>query len=139
MIANRTFDKAAQLANELVEFFVGPRVLGPVARLQAIPWEERAFEFQIANVDLIVNATPLGLKRSDPSPLAARLLAPHLMVYDTVYSDGPTPLTIAAAEAGARAANGLSMLLYQGAASFEIWFRRDAPLEVMRQTLRPGN
>jgi shikimate dehydrogenase len=139
VIANRTFEKASQLVNDLAEFFIGPKVLGPVARLQAIPWDERAFEFQIANIDLIVNATPLGLKRSDPSPIAARLLAPHLMVYDTVYSNGLTPLTIAAAEAGARAANGLSMLLYQGAASFEIWFRRDAPLEVMRQAMRPGN
>ena len=135
VIANRTFEKAKTLIEHLAEFFVGPRVLGPVARLQAIPWDERAFDFQIANVDLIVNATPLGLKRSDLSPLAARLLAPHLMVYDTVYSDGPTPLSVAAAEAGARAASGLSMLLYQGAASFEIWFRRDAPLDVMRQAI----
>jgi shikimate dehydrogenase len=135
VIANRTFEKAKQLVNDLADFFIGPRVLGPVARLQAIPWDEGAFEFQIANVDLIVNATPLGLNRSDPSPLAPRLLAPHLIIYDTVYSNGPTPLTIAAAEAGARAANGLTMLLYQGAASFEIWFRRDAPLDVMRQAL----
>jgi shikimate dehydrogenase len=135
VIANRTFEKAEELVHDLQAFFVGPKVLGPVPRLQAVPWEERAFEFQIGNIDLIVNATPLGLKRSDASPLAARVLAPHLMIYDTVYSDGATPLTIAAAEAGARAANGLSMLLYQGAASFELWFRREAPLDVMRRAL----
>src|SRR5438874_935365 len=135
VIANRTFEKAKQLVKDLADFFVGPKVLGPVPRLQAIPWDERAFEFQIANIDLIVNATPLGLKRSDPSPLAARLLAPHLMVYDSVYSDGPTPFTAAAAEAGARAASGLSMLLHQGARSFEIWFKSDAPLDVMRDAL----
>jgi shikimate dehydrogenase len=57
------------------------------------------------------------------------------MVYDTVYRVGRTALVQAAAEAGARAANGLSMLLYQGARSFEIWFKREAPLDVMRAAI----
>ena len=135
VIANRTFEKAKKLVGELHDFFVGPRVLGPVARLQAIPWDEAAFRFQIANVDLIVNATPLGLSRGDASPIPSRLLAPHLIVYDTVYLGGRTPLTAAANEAGARSANGLSMLLHQGALAFEIWFKREAPLQVMRAAL----
>lgn len=136
VIANRTFAKGKQLADKLRDFFEGPKVLGPVPRLQAIAWEEAAFRFQIANVDLIVNATPVGLNSGDPSPISARLLAPHLMIYDTVYSDKHTPFVSAAMEAGARAANGLSMLLHQGARSFEIWFGREAPLEVMRAALR---
>jgi shikimate dehydrogenase len=135
VIANRTFERSKKLVDELHDFFVGPRVLGPVARLQAIPWEESAFRFQVGNVDLIVNATPLGLNRSDPSPISARLLAPHLMIYDTVYAEQRTPLVSAASEAGARAANGLSMLLHQGALSFEIWFEREAPLDAMRGAL----
>src|ERR1700730_16179750 len=132
---NRTFEKAKQLAAELQEFFTGPKVLGPVPRLQAVPWEETAIRFQIANVDLIVNATPLGLNPGDPSPISARLLAPHLMVYDTTYSDKRTPFVSAGMESGARAANGLSMLLHQGARAFEIWFGREAPLDVMRAAL----
>ena len=135
VIANRTPEKAQKLADELRDLLSGPRVLGPVARLQAIPWEESAIRFQIANVDLIVNATPLGLNRNDPSAIPARLLAPHLMVYDTIYSEQRTPLVAAAMEAGARAANGLSMLLHQGALAFEIWFAREAPLDVMRAAL----
>jgi shikimate dehydrogenase len=135
VIANRTFESSKKLVDELHDFFVGPRVLGPVARSQAIPWEESAFRFQIGNVDLIVNATPLGLNRSDPSPISARLLAPHLMIYDTVYAEQRTPLVSAASEAGARAANGLSMLLHQGALSFEIWLEREAPIGVMRDAL----
>jgi shikimate dehydrogenase len=135
VIVNRTFEKAKQLAEELREFFAGPRVLGPVARLQAIPWEESSIRFQIAHLDLIVNATPLGLNRSDPSPIAARLLAPHLMIYDTVYGDSRTAFVSAAVEAGARAANGLAMLLHQGALAFEIWFEREAPIDVMRAAL----
>src|SRR5438552_12004019 len=135
VIANRTFATAQKLAEELREYFTGPRVLGPVPRLQAIPWEEAAIRFQIAHLDLIVNATPLGLNRSDPSPIPARLLAPHLMVYDTVYRERRTPFVLAAIEVGARTANGLAMLLYQGALAFEIWFEREAPIEAMRKAL----
>jgi shikimate dehydrogenase len=133
---NRTVEKAKKLVEELHDFFAGPKVLGPVPRLQAIPWEESAIRFQVGNADLIVNATPLGLNRADASPIPARLLAPHLMVYDTIYSEKRTPFVSAALEAGARAANGLSMLLHQGALSFEIWFEREAPLEVMRAAIR---
>lgn len=136
VIANRTLEKATALVEELRVFFAGPKVLGPVPRLQAVPWEEAAFRFQIANLDLIVNATPLGLSRADASPLPARLLAPHLMIYDTVYSNNRTPFVSAALEAGARAANGLSMLLHQGALAFEIWFGRDAPIDAMRAAVR---
>jgi shikimate dehydrogenase len=135
VVANRTFEKAKTLTDELRAFFAGPRVLGPVPRLQPIAWEEAAMRPQVANLDLIVNATPLGLKRTDLSPLPSLLLAPHLMVYDTVYSNHRTPLISAAVEAGARAANGLSMLLHQGALAFEIWFGRDAPIDAMRSAL----
>jgi shikimate dehydrogenase len=137
VIANRTFDKAKALANELREFFVGPKVLGPVPRLQAIPSEESAFRFQLGNVDLVVNATPIGLNRENAAPIPARLLEPNLMIYDTVYAqDRQSPFVIAATEAGARAASGLSMLLHQGALAFEIWFGREAPLGVMRAAIR---
>jgi shikimate dehydrogenase len=139
VIANGTFEKGKQLADKLRDFFEGPKVFGPVPRLQVIAWEERAFRFQIANVDLIVNATPVGLNRSDPPPLSSRLLAPHLMVYDTIYTAEQTPLVSAAIEAGARAANGLSMLLHQGALAFEIWFGREAPIEAMRKALGRGD
>ena len=135
VIANRTFEKAKALAEDLRDFFAGPKVLGPVPRLQAVPWEEAAFRFQIANIDLVVNATPLGLNRTDASPLPARLLAPHLMIYDTVYSSRRTPFVSAAIEAGARGTNGSSMLLHQGALAFELWFGRNAPVDAMRKAL----
>ena len=135
VIANRDPEKAKQLVESLRGFFAGPRVLGPVPRLQAVAADEAALRFQIANTDLVVNATPLGLNRGDAAPIPARLLAPHLMVYDTVYASGPTAFVSGAIEAGARAANGLSMLLHQGALAFEIWFDRAAPIDVMRKAL----
>ena len=136
VLVNRTLEKAQDLASELAPYFAGSRVLGPVARLQAIPWDETALRFQLANTDLVVNATTVGMKRSDPPLFAASLLAPHLMVYDMIYTPARTPLLAAAADAGALGANGLSMLLHQGALSFEIWFGRKAPLDVMRTALK---
>ena len=135
VLLNRTLEKAQDLAKELAPYFSGSRVLGPVARLQAIPWDETSLRFQLANTDLVVNATSVGMKRSDPPLFPASLLAPHLMVYDTIYTPARTPLLAAAADAGALGANGLSMLLHQGALSFEIWFGRKAPLDVMRAAL----
>ena len=135
VLVNRTREKAEQLATELKSAFADTRVAGPVARLQVVPWEEHALRAQIANVDLVVNATPIGMKRSEASALPASLIEPHLMIYDTVYTSRRTPLLAAAAEAGARGANGLSMLLHQGALAFERWFERDAPLDAMRAAL----
>ena len=135
VLVNRTFDKANTLAEQLRPFFSGPRVLGPSARLEAVPLIESAMRIQLADIDLIVNATPLGMNLSDPAPVPARLLAPHHIVFDCVYGSSKTALVRAAEEAGARGANGLSMLLHQGALSFSIWFNREAPIEAMRTAL----
>jgi shikimate dehydrogenase len=135
VLVNRTLEKANALADRLRPFFMGPRVLGPVARLEAIAWEESAIRMQLADTDLIVNATPLGMNSSDPAPIPARLLAPHHMVFDCVYGPSKTALVRAAEQAGARSANGISMLLHQGALSFSIWFDREAPIDAMRKAL----
>src|SRR5437660_7201316 len=132
VLVNRTLEKANALAEQLRPFFSGPRVLGPTARIEAVAWDEWAMRMQLADIDLIVNATPLGMNPSDPAPIPARLLAPHHIVFDCVYGSSKTALLRAAEEAGARGANGLSMLLYQGALSFSLWFDREAPIEAMR-------
>jgi shikimate dehydrogenase len=135
VLVNRTLEKANALADRLRPFFMEPRVLGPMARLEAIAWEESAIRRQLADTDLIVNATPLGMNSSDPAPIPARLLAPHHMVFDCVYGPSKTALLRAAEQAGARSANGISMLLHQGALSFSIWFDREPPIEAMRKEL----
>jgi len=135
VLVNRTHEKAIALVDRLRPFFAGPRVLGPVARLEAVPWDEAVLRAQLQDVDLIVNATPLGMNPSDPALIATRLLAPHHMVFDAVYGPSKTAFVRAADEAGARGANGLSMLLHQGALSFSIWFDREAPIDVMRGAL----
>jgi shikimate dehydrogenase len=135
VLVNRTVEKANALAERLCPFFMEARVLGPVARLEAIAWEESAIRMQLADTDLIVNATSLGMNSSDPAPIPARLLAPHHMVFDCIYGASKTALLHAAEQSGARSANGISMLLHQGALSFSIWFDREPPVEAMRKAL----
>ncbi len=135
VLVNRTADKAEALAAELAPFFKEDRVAGPMERLEAISMDEGALTTQMDHVDLIINATSLGMKRTDPEPLPAPLIQPHHFVYDMVYSPARTHLIAQAENAGARAANGLSMLLHQGVLSFEFWFNRKAPLEAMRKGL----
>ena len=103
--------------------------------LRAAHDREAALRTQLGQTDLIINCSSLGMKRSDPSPIESSLLEPHLLVFDTVYTAARTRLMQAADEAGARSANGLSMLLHQGALSFERWFHQTAPIEVMRAAL----
>jgi len=117
VLVNRTVEKAQSLAREIDSYFKGPHLIGPVARLEWISLDDPRIKIQLQNTDLVINATSMGMKLSDPSPLASSVLSPHL----------------AADEVGARGVNGFSMLLHQGALAFEIWFNREAPLDVMRR------
>jgi shikimate dehydrogenase len=135
VLVNRTPEKTSAILDRLRPFFAAPRVLGPVARVEAVAWDETAVRAQLADIDLIVNATPLGMNPSDPAPIPARLLAPHHIVFDCVYGPSKTALLRAADEAGARGANGLSMLLHQGALAFSMWFNRESPIEAMRSAI----
>jgi len=89
-------------------------------------------------VDLVLNATSLGLKRTDPLPLELNRLSWDRVyaVYDMIYRPAQTRLLEAARGAGCRVANGLGMLLYQGTQALELWSGRPAPVEVMRRALR---
>lgn len=135
VLVNRTPEKAEALKEELEPMFRSSRLLGPMDRLEAVPWTDEALRRQIDNLDLIINCTSVGMKNSDSSPLPASLLQPHLMLYDTIYSANRTRLMLAGDQVGARSSNGLSMLLHQGALAFEIWFGREAPVAEMRAAL----
>ena len=89
-------------------------------------------------MNLVLNATSLGLQSADSSPLdAARFdLRRAGAVYDMIYRPAETPLLRTAREAGLPTANGLGMLLHQGARALEIWSEQPAPLEIMRAALR---
>lgn len=90
----------------------------------------------LGGVDVVINATPLGLKRSDPLPVEADLLHKRLVVGDLIYRE--TPLLAEASKKGCRTFNGLGMLLWQGVLAFELWTGRTPPVDLMRQVLLEG-
>ena len=96
-----------------------------------------AVGFPKGGVDLLLNATPIGLKESDPSPLDEKQfpLRQARAVYDMIYKPAETKLLAAAKAAGCKTSNGLGMLLHQGAKAFEIWTGKTAPIDVMRRAL----
>ena len=91
---------------------------------------------KLKQCELLINATPIGMKESDPSPVDASLLHYGLYVYDLVYNRQTTELVKKANSLKLHAATGLGMLLYQGVIAFEIWTGARAPLGVMRKALK---
>lgn len=89
----------------------------------------------IQNADLLINATPTGMKESDPCIVSEDFIHKGLLVYDLIYNPQETKLLKAAKQKGARVSNGLGMLLCQGMLSFEIWTGEKAPKEAMQQAL----
>lgn len=92
----------------------------------------------IGNCDLLVNATPCGMKESDPCVVDEKLIRRDLAVFDLIYNPKETKLLKIAREKGAATVNGLGMLLYQGACAFEFWTEEKAPLKEMREALNQG-
>ena len=88
----------------------------------------------VSEADLVVNATTVGMRASDAPLINTKRLRPGTVVYDVVYHR-PTALVREARRRGCVAANGLSMLLYQGAESLRLWLRRPPPVDVMRAAL----
>lgn len=130
VLANRTAAKAETLAAEVSK-------LSPQTKVKVIAWTDEAVAAEMAGTDLLVNATSLGMKSGDAKLLPAEAVAAHHLCFDMVYrADGETPLLADAQKAGARVVDGLTLLLHQGAISFEHWFGRPAPLEAMRAGLR---
>jgi shikimate dehydrogenase len=135
VLVNRTLDKATRLAQRLAPHFESERLEGPGDRLVVLAADSPDLQAESDHVDLIINTTSLGMKRTDPSPLPAACLQPHHLVYDTIYNPAQTRLLSEAARHGARTANGLSLLLHQGVLAFELWFPGQDPKEVMRKAL----
>ncbi|MGJ8696556.1 MAG: shikimate dehydrogenase [Verrucomicrobiaceae bacterium] len=134
-LANRTIQKVEKIKADLFPLVHDDRLEGPGDRIQIFTLTDPALEEAIANAELIINTTSVGLKQTDPAPIPTGWIEPHHLVYDTIYNPAKTRLLRAAEAQGARTANGLSLLLHQGALSLEYWTGQDAPVQVMRAGL----
>lgn len=127
-IWNRSQERAREFSAKLHE-------LESSTHVYAVERDDASFYPAIAAANLIVNATSADMHEDDTLLIPPERFTPDQLVYDTIYTPPRTKFLEAAAAAGARSANGLSMLLHQAAASFEIWFDRRAPINVMRAAL----
>jgi shikimate dehydrogenase len=122
LIYNRTEERARAVAR---------RIGGQRARV--VPLEK---ELAGERFDVVVNATRLGLEPNDPTPIDFSLFERAGGALDLVYGKHKTSFVRAAEAKGIRCADGMEMLVQQGAVSFERWWNQPAPLDVMREAIR---
>ncbi len=124
---NRTVSKAEELCAKIAANFPG-------VRCDCSSLDDDGFISQKINlVKTVIQLSSLGLKKDDPSPLNENFFIPTVSYYDTIYGD--TGFLRAARKKKCPCADGLSMLIHQGAESFRIWTGINAPLDVMKKAL----
>jgi shikimate dehydrogenase len=125
-VYNRNLRHARDLCQDMAKFY-------PDVRFEAVAMSDLAGIGE--DTDLLVNATPVGMwPDTEASPWPGGLPVPaHVRVCDLVYNPQKTLFLAQARRDGAETVEGLGMLVYQGAAAFEMWTGRPAPVETMRQ------
>lgn len=103
-------------------------------RASISPLDEASFK----DFDLVVNATPLGIRgeHEEETPARAEQLKGARLVYDLVYNPPETRFMREAREAGCDTIGGLQMLVEQAAAQFKLWTGEDAPIQTMSEAAR---
>ena len=126
-LLNRTLSTAQTLCEAVHKEF-------PAVECACAPLSDKeAIQDFFQESALAVQCTSLGLKKDDPSPIPPELLPKDILFFDTIYRK--TPLLQYAEAKGIKCANGLGMLLHQGARSFSLWTGQEAPVEAMRKAL----
>jgi shikimate dehydrogenase len=98
----------------------------------------RLEDLELADKDLLINASPVGMRQADPCLFAADDLPDGLFVYDLIYSPLETKLISLAKARNLNFSNGLGMLLYQGVFAFKHFSGRAAPVKIMKEALLKG-
>lgn len=131
VILNRTVKKAEKLASDLKRF------MKEHGKVRSRGLNEENLSRELEDTDILINATPVGMiPKEDEMPVSEEHLRPDLVVFDLIYNPLETKLLRKAREIGAKTVDGLSMLIHQGAASFEIWTGVKAPINVMMKAAK---
>ncbi|RLI76557.1 shikimate dehydrogenase [Archaeoglobales archaeon] len=120
IISNRTEQRGLKLVEELRRY--GESIFIPYSELE-----------KLKNVDVIINATPLGMRGFEGKLPLPQGLVRNVVVFDTVYNPMETELIKLAKKRGCKIVYGIDMLVYQGAKAFEIWTGKKAPVEAMKK------
>lgn len=89
----------------------------------------------IADSAILVNGTSVGMAPKTDATIITdtSMFHPDLFVFDVIYNPQETRLLREAKEAGCKTGNGMYMLLYQGAASFELWTGQEMPVDIIKE------
>jgi shikimate dehydrogenase len=134
-VVSRNPSKGREQVQKLSEHLAIPHGLSPaVPKVQVIGYEQIALPLESA--DLLINATTVGMKSGDGSVVPPELLKSELAVFDVIYGHGESALIKQAREIGAKACDGVGMLVEQAALTIEIWAEErgitvKAPRELM--------
>ena len=108
---NRTIKKARELLSDLGEQM-------DVSRIKVA---DTINDLNLKMVDFLINTTSVGLNKNDLPLINEERLHSKMLVYDVIYNPQETSLLKLAKQKGARTANGLGMLFYQGILSLQHW------------------
>jgi len=126
LITNRTMEKAIAIKNHLKENF-------NFTSVELIDFENRnGINFQ--DIDIIINTTSVGMEEGDIVLIKEEKIKKNIFIYDIIYNR-KTELIKTAEKLNLPHLDGLSMLVYQGAISFEIWTGKKAPIDIMKNSL----
>lgn len=124
-----------EVANEVINTI---KTKIPKCNVRLISDAENDLKEEIKNADILVNATPLGMKGNvDSCSISSSdvISNPNVFVYDIVYEPKETKFMKYAKEAGCETCNGINMMLWQGALAFKIWTGKDMPIEYVKKEL----
>lgn len=129
IICNRTYNNAEILKDDINKIYPGS--------CKVLPYKTESIREIMQQNDLLVNTTPLGMVPNiEESPIMSEdIFRNDIFVCDIVYNPLNTLFLKNAKKAGAYIIYGYEMLLYQGAATFEIWTGKKAPIDIMRKLL----
>lgn len=135
LILNRTVARARALARDAANWGRTTVAAAPLAEVASLS-ERRGAAAHRERFDVVVNATSLGLRAGDRSPVSSALLGGARVACDLVYARRETRFARAARASGIRSIDGIEILAAQGRRSFETWFRRAPTREFMTREAR---
>lgn len=125
MIANRHLPRAVKLVSDLETAGAG----------RVTPWVWPPAKDFAHDADMVINATPLGLRSEDPSPVADWTALPGAVAVDLVYAPHETAFLAGARAANRQTVDGRRMLVHQAALSWVPWFGAAGPVDIMARAL----
>ena len=127
-VLNRTFPRAKKLVEDVLKTAKIP------ITAKKLSYED--LKESILEAELLVNTTSVGMyPKTEETVVPQELLHKKLTVFDAVYNPPKTRLLREAKSIGARTIDGIDMLIYQGAETFEKWTDKKAPIQVMKKAV----